>query len=904
MRLSGIKSIFLLVAAVACLTLSVAGAESGGNSAAGPSSGERELTLNLWNIPPKGSTNINNKVTRAVFDLFLMKHPHIKVKALVPLRIQGPAAEGNEFLAVAGGMAPDVFSLYGRKVGDYIDQGFLAPLNDNFKRDFADRGIDYCGSDAPDKIWELCVRDGNIYAVPNNYYFMALMYRKDLFAKVGLNPSAPPKTWDEMWTVGKRLTYIPAKEPDAQPDSIPVYGFSLLRGVHQGWHFLQFVWSGGGEVVRSYQEDSLKRELVPVKIPYFPFRDYGIRLVNEDYYEKMYSEYNVKMKPRNLTGPLKWKLVTNEPGGVAALEFYRKLTTQKWIRSYDDNGKVLCEFDITPEMEKDGIALCPVSGKKYDLGNPGVKQRIYEGITRSSMGNEKGQRYECAMQIMTMGEVTNIDWAQWSLTAFPTVEGKAVKSFIAGGYLAVNRTSPPERQEAAWQYIKFMNSEEAVKIRVKAMVENGMAQYVRPFLLKKYGYEDYYRELPKEWIKIYEEVSQTAEVEPYCRGFTHVMTVGLGHPIDMAILYPDKSCQELMDDTCERVNATILGQRPENEMKRYRTMAYILIPAAFLLIGFAFWFILKVRMKQSEKEALFYIPGVSRKRITLYSWSFMSVAVLSIATWQYYPILKGSIMAFQDYKILSGGTFTGPQNFIEVLLEENFYKFLFQTFFYVILSITMGFFVPILLAVLLTEIPKGKVFFRTLYYLPAVTTGLVTLFLWKQLMFDPSPDGALNWVLGLFGISAQKYLEDPGIAMACIIIPGIWAGAGPGCLIYLAAFKTIPDEMYEAADLDGAGFICKFRHVLFPGIKALILINFIGAFVGAFQASENIFVMTGGGPVNSTMTVGLDIWYHSFMYLNFGYATAEAWILGAMLIGFTVLQLRILNKVQFKRAGV
>ena len=236
-------------------------------------------------------------------------------------------------------------------------------------------------------------------------------------------------------------------------------------------------------------------------------------------------------------------------------------------------------------------------------------------------------------------------------------------------------------------------------------------------------------------------------------------------------------------------------------------------------------------------------------------------------------------------------------------MEKNFYQFLYQTFLYVSFSIAMGFAAPIILAVLLNEIPKAGAFFRTIYYLPAVTTGLVTMFLWKQLIYDPAPDGALNSMLGVLGIPPQTYLQSPAMAMICIIIPGIWAGAGPGCLIYLAAFKCIPEEQYEAADLDGAGFFRKIWVVMIPNIKALILINFLGAFVGAFQASENIFVMTGGGPVNKTMTVGLDIWYHSFLYLNFGYATAEAWVLGAMLIGFTVLQLRVLSKVEFKRTG-
>ena len=197
----------------------------------------KELTLFLWNIPPKGSTDVEAKANREVFDLFILKHPHIKVKTLVPLSIQGPASEGNQFMAVAGGMAPDVFNLYGRKVGDYIEQGFLAPLNEKFKKDFCDKNITYAGVEAPDKIWEICLRNGNIYAVPQSYYFMALMYRKDLFIKAGLDSSRGPSDWDEMWEIGKRLTFIPSKEPGSDPEQIPVYGFALLRGGGPGLAF-------------------------------------------------------------------------------------------------------------------------------------------------------------------------------------------------------------------------------------------------------------------------------------------------------------------------------------------------------------------------------------------------------------------------------------------------------------------------------------------------------------------------------------------------------------------------------------------------------------------------------------------------------------------------------------------
>ena len=135
--------------------------------------------------------------------------------------------------------------------------------------------------------------------------------------------------------------------------------------------------------------------------------------------------------------------------------------------------------------------------------------------------------------------------------------------------------------------------------------------------------------------------------------------------------------------------------------------------------------------------------------------------------------------------------------------------------------------------------------------------------------------------------------------MACVVVPGIWAGAGPGSIIYLAALKTVPDELYEASEMDGASPFQKIRHVTLPYLKALVIINFFGAFIGSFHATQNIFDMTMGGPEKATHTLSLEIFFNAFFYLKFGYATAMAWIMGSMLIGFTLYQLRIFQRVTF-----
>lgn len=152
----------------------------------------------------------------------------------------------------------------------------------------------------------------------------------------------------------------------------------------------------------------------------------------------------------------------------------------------------------------------------------------------------------------------------------------------------------------------------------------------------------------------------------------------------------------------------------------------------------------------------------------------------------------------------------------------------------------------------------------------------------------------------------KNWLNDPQLALLCILLPVVWAGMGPGCLIYLAALKTVPEEIYEAADIDGAGIWHKTTHVALPSIKALIMINFIGVMVATFKGQgEFALAMTGGGPYSpngETEFVGLRIFYQAFGYLKFGVATAMAWIMGSMLVGFTVIQLQRLSKMEFKTA--
>jgi multiple sugar transport system permease protein len=248
---------------------------------------------------------------------------------------------------------------------------------------------------------------------------------------------------------------------------------------------------------------------------------------------------------------------------------------------------------------------------------------------------------------------------------------------------------------------------------------------------------------------------------------------------------------------------------------------------------------------------------------------------------------------------MGGSRLVGLENFANVLFDPVFWETLGHSLWYAGLILLLGFTAPILLAVLLHEVPKGKVVFRVIFYLPAVVSGLIVIYLWKS-FYDPSPAGMFNRGLGLVHLPAQDWLGNPRWAMLSVILPLVWAGMGPGSLLYLAALKTIPEDLYEQAEIDGANTWLKFWNVTVPTLKPLIIISFIGAFIGAFKASDFILAMTGGGPAGATTVLELQIFYDAFLYLRFGPATAMAWLMGFMLIGFTVYQMKRLSQMQFR----
>ena len=495
-----------------------------------------------------------------------------------------------------------------------------------------------------------------------------------------------------------------------------------------------------------------------------------------------------------------------------------------------------------------------------------------------------------------------------SLPLGPSGDGFRPLRTATGRYLGVNSTCPTEeRKRAAWEWIRFNLQPELNRIAAKAYIDWDWSDFIDPRdveddeELGSFG-----EDVPEQWSVAWRTHVENGRTLPMCPQHRQLRQEYLKRPVDALLKNPDADVRELLVATEDAINNELFGSIPQETQDLRRTIALVVVVGIAVLIAAAL--VINIRgmaAALSADRVRGTVFQAGRRRIYFLAMLFMIPAVGSVILWRYLPLVRGAMIAFQDYQIVGDIEWVGFDNFINVLTDRMFWISLLRTVQYGAISLSLGFLAPIILAFLLSEVPRGKVLFRVLFYLPALTSGLVIMFLWKW-MYNPTPRGLLNTIIagagGLFGAEwgPYKWLDSENLAMISVILPAIWAGMGPGSIIYLAALHGVPEDLYEAADLDGAGSFHKLRHISIPFLKPLIIINFLGAFIATFHTMQNIFVMTQGGPGDATYVVGLYIFFNSFFWLNFGKATAAAWILGSLLIGFTVYQLRIIRHLKFQ----
>ena len=910
--------LLLLLALLAPVGASAGWVEPGSN---GP-----VLNLTLFDLPDPSRTDPSTRAELAVQRAFLDSVPerlrarqarepgrygHLNLDRLAVRlhRFSGIRVEGVEstLLAIAGNVAPDVLYVNFRQSDTYIQQGFLYPLDRPEDGYFSEMEAEEFARRIHPKIEPVIRRKGpggkeHIWAIPGSPPLgRVVLYRRDLFDAAGVPPPQPDWTWDDFAGACRQLAN-PAEG---------IYALGLSRGKHESYLWMPFLWGAGEKALVFDETDN------------------------------------------------RWKAVFDTPAAAEALDFYIRLTTEPWT---DEGGRLRRGYVIKDTSE---------SSLKWQRGQLAMRFSYIDEQLFASLNPDL-----TGMAPFPIGPVTR---------------GTEINSRMMGLFAGVTN---PLIRDAAWEYMCFQDSPEADAIRVKYLVEGGFGRFLPPERLRAHGYDAIAATIPPEWQDCLTIAIADGQPEPYGRNANviyDILTIPIRQAEELSLsgrLSDDpqtrrKQLLELLVQVRKKADAEMLGVVPPRELAKRRAAAGVLLLAILGAVIYALRQMARlflgnsriqesgVRSQKGKQTTLlnsgFWILNSVRKH-----WGMLLLLVPAAGTilvWSYVPLVRGSAMAFYDYHIFGNSTWVFLDNFANLLWDSDWWQALLTSARYSLLVISMTFLPPVLLAILLQEVPRGKILFRLIFYLPATITGLVVILLWKT-FYEPSEAGLVNrivmqipagaWILlslavlalaihlarrllrhnlwkpalfvlgaGVFLAAAPlgpvreiwrsqhtllvykqvsfllatlpepvRWLDDSRTALFSCVLPMLWAGMGPGCLIYLAALKGIPDDLYEAADIDGASFTDKVLFVIFPTLRPLLIINFVGVFIASWQAEANILAMTAGGA--RTEVAGLHIFYKAFLFLRMGPATAAAWMLACMLIGFTLYQLRILSRVEFR----
>lgn len=297
-----------------------------------------------------------------------------------------------------------------------------------------------------------------------------------------------------------------------------------------------------------------------------------------------------------------------------------------------------------------------------------------------------------------------------------------------------------------------------------------------------------------------------------------------------------------------------------------------------------------VQSRRPRRSPLSWIRGGG-----LSSLVFLAPMLLVFGLFSWYPIVRAVVMSFQKTNLVTAPAFVGMHNFVRVVHDPLFWTAVQNTGWFALLALVLGYPVPLIAAILMSEARRAKGLYSALAYLPVVVPPVVAVLLWK-FFYDASPTGVFNTILGWAGIPPQPWIQDALQAMPSLVVEATWAAAGSTIIIYLAALTGVAPELYDAAEVDGASIWDKIWHVTLPQLRGVLLVTLILQVIGTAQVFLEPFLFTGGGPVNSTVTVLLLIYRYAFQNSlggDYGAATALSLILALFLAALSLAYFRL-----------
>lgn len=278
---------------------------------------------------------------------------------------------------------------------------------------------------------------------------------------------------------------------------------------------------------------------------------------------------------------------------------------------------------------------------------------------------------------------------------------------------------------------------------------------------------------------------------------------------------------------------------------------------------------------------------------TMIALLFLLPSLIGLAIFILYPIIASLVMSFTNWDGLTPMEFVGLKNYTRLLNNETFKISLFNTFYYTVVSVPLTITFSILLALMMNVKVKGIGIFRVLYFLPNVTAAIAVGVIWSTMF---TKNGPINQVLSLFIENTPNWLGSSLWAMPAIIIVSVWQGIGFFAIILLAGLQGIPEDIYEAATIDGANGWRRFIHITIPQLSPVIFFCSIMAMISSFQVFDIIVAMTEGGPGRSTNVLVYHIFQTAFKKFEFGYASAMSYILFIIIFIVTIIQFKSQKK--------
>lgn len=287
-------------------------------------------------------------------------------------------------------------------------------------------------------------------------------------------------------------------------------------------------------------------------------------------------------------------------------------------------------------------------------------------------------------------------------------------------------------------------------------------------------------------------------------------------------------------------------------------------------------------------------------RRSVSGYLFLLPAIVLFALFAWYPIVNGLLLSFRDIDLIRytqpgySPEWIGLDNF-ERIFADNLLGIAWRnTLQFAGLALLLGYLVPVILAVAVNEVRRGKSYFRLAFYLPVILPPMISILLWKY-FYDPG-SGIMNVLIGFFGAEPLQWIYSADTSMLSLVILWTWTSAGSTMLLYLAALQGIPVSLYESAEIEGASIFRRLIHITLPEIRGVMLILLVLQVIGTIQVFTEPFVMTDGGPVNSTVTVMVLLYRYAFERGEIGWATALGLLIFLVLVLFSGVYLMLTRR--------